>query len=80
MVYFLEGDQICRSLQGFMASSSRCISAKVSAVFNIETLDMMEGDLPARAHKLVREWAVQYQSELLRMWQTNEFRQLPGLE
>jgi len=38
------------------------------------------GDLPPRADKLVKEWASLYQSELLRMWQTNEFKQLPGLE
>jgi hypothetical protein len=49
-------------------------------VFNIETLEMMEGDLPPRAQRLVKDWASQYQQELLRMWQTNEFRQLPGLE
>jgi len=41
---------------------------------------MMEGDLPSRAYKLVKDWASEYQSELLRMWQTNEFKQLPGLE
>jgi len=41
---------------------------------------MIEGDLPARSRKLVKEWAAMYQSELLRMWQNNEFKQLPGLE
>ncbi len=40
----------------------------------------MEGDLPNRALKLVKEWASNYQADLLRMWQTNEFKQLPGLE
>lgn len=56
------------------------IYGEFNAVFNIQTLEMMEGDLPTRARKLVKEWASQYQSELLRMWQTNEFKQLPGLE
>ncbi len=51
-----------------------------NGVFSIETLDMMEGDLPSRSQKFVKEWAAQYQSELLRMWQNNEFKQLPGLE
>ena len=41
---------------------------------------MMEGDLPSRAHKLVNDWASEYQGELLHMLQTNEFKQLPGLE
>ena len=49
-------------------------------VFDVDTLEMMEGDLPNRAQKLVREWAARYQSELLEMWSTQQFRQLPGLE
>ena len=48
--------------------------------YNIQTLEMMEGDLPSRAHKLVKDWATQYKNELLHMWNTNEFKQLPGLE
>ena len=49
-------------------------------VFDIQTLEMIEGDLPARASKLVQEWARTYQAELLRMWETQEFKQLPGLD
>ena len=56
------------------------VYAEFNGVLNIDTLEMMEGDLPSRAQRLVREWASQYQQELLRMWQTNEYRQLPGLE
>jgi len=33
---------------------------------------MIEGDLPLRAQRLVKDWAAQYQLELLQMWQTNE--------
>lgn len=51
-----------------------------NGVFDIQTLEMIEGDLPTRAQRLVREWAEQYQQELLRMWNTNEFKRLPGLE
>jgi hypothetical protein len=51
-----------------------------NAVFDIQTLEMLEGDLPVRAQRLVIEWAAQYQQELLRMWNSNEFKQLPGLE
>lgn len=51
-----------------------------NAVFDIRTLEMLEGDFSGRAQRLVREWAAQYQQELLRMWESNEFRQLPGLE
>jgi hypothetical protein len=51
-----------------------------NAVFSIEALEMMEGDLPGRAERLVKEWATQYQLELLDMWKHQEFKQLPGLE
>lgn len=54
--------------------------AERNGVFDIQTLEMIEGDLPIRSQKLVREWASQYQQELLHMWQSNEFKQLPGLE
>lgn len=56
------------------------IYGEYNAVFDIQTLEMLEGDLPARAQRLVREWSAQYQQELLRMWNSNEFKQLPGLE
>jgi Domain of unknown function (DUF4160) len=51
-----------------------------NGVFSIETLEMIEGDLPIRSQKLVKEWGIKYQGELLLMWQNNEFKQLPGLE
>jgi hypothetical protein len=51
-----------------------------NGVFDIETLEMMEGDLPPRAQKLVREWGGKYRSDLFEMWRTQDFRQLPGLE
>lgn len=56
------------------------IYGEYNAVFNIQTLEMLEGDLPVRAQRLVREWSVQYQQELLWMWNSNEFKRLPGLE
>ncbi len=51
-----------------------------NGVFEIETLDIIEGDLPGRADRLIREWAQQYQKDLLEMWRTQHFRRLPGLE
>jgi len=56
------------------------IYGEYNAVFDIQTMEMLEGDLPLRAQRLVREWGTQYQQELLRMWQSNEFNLLPGLE
>lgn len=51
-----------------------------NGVFDAKTLEMLEGDLPARAQRLIRQWSAQYQNELLEMWNTNQFMQLPGLE
>ena len=47
---------------------------------DINTLEMIEGDLPVKALSLVREWAEKYQKELLQIWDTQEFIQLPPLE
>ncbi len=51
-----------------------------NAIFNIQTLTMIEGDMPFRARKLIVEWAEMHQRELEKMWNTKEFKQLPGLE
>jgi hypothetical protein len=56
------------------------IYGEYNAVFDIQTLEMLEGDLPMRAERLAREWGAQYQQDLLRMWNSNEFKRLPGLE
>ncbi len=49
-------------------------------VFVIETLEMIEGSLPQRAQRLVREWAVQHKADLQNMWDSQKFKALPGLE
>ena len=41
---------------------------------------MIEGDLPTRAQRMIREWAQQYQEELKGMWQSQAYKKLPGLE
>ena len=46
----------------------------------IETLRLMEGDLPQKALNMVTEWAQQHQDELMKIWNTQEFIQLPPLE
>ncbi|MBE2231974.1 MAG: DUF4160 domain-containing protein [Anaerolinea sp.] len=56
------------------------VYGEYNAVFEIQTLEMLEGDLPVRAQRLVREWSAKYQQELLQMWNSNEFMRLPGLE
>ena len=56
------------------------IYGEFNGVFSIESLEMLEGDLPVRACRLVKEWAELYQRELLDMWNRQEFKKLPGLE
>ncbi|MBF0549912.1 MAG: DUF4160 domain-containing protein [Deltaproteobacteria bacterium] len=51
-----------------------------NSVFAISSLEMIEGDLPQRAMNLVMEWAKSHQEDLLDMWNTQQFRNLPGLE
>ena len=47
--------------------------------FDINTLEILEGDLPPRAVKLVQEWAAIHQAELLDMWNTQNIRKLSPL-
>ena len=56
------------------------IYGEYNGVFAIATLDMMEGDLPARAQRLIVEWARAHREEMNEMWRLQDFRSLPGLE
>jgi hypothetical protein len=51
-----------------------------NGVFEIESLEMIEGDLPNRAQKMVKEWAVMYRNDLMELWKTQKFKMFPGLE
>lgn len=56
------------------------IYGEYNGVFDLNTMEMIEGDLPGRAVKLVREWEKEYQDELIKMWKTKIFKKLPGLQ
>ena len=56
------------------------VYGEFNGVFEIDTLEMIEGDLPGRARKLILDWAEQYKNDLLVIWKNQEFKQLPGLE
>lgn len=49
-------------------------------IIDIQTFEMLEGDLPKKALSLVQEWMQTHQKDLLKMWNTQEFKQLPPLE
>ena len=56
------------------------IYGEYNALFDIQSLEVIEGDLPSRAKKLTIEWAAIYQRELLEMWEKQQFHKLPPLE
>jgi Domain of unknown function (DUF4160) len=58
--------------------SDRTLSQKCSPLHFFQLPN--RGDLPSRAQKLVLEWALLYQQDLLQMWDTQEFRRLPPLK
>ena len=47
---------------------------------DIQTTEMLEGDLPPKALSLVREWMSSHKAELLEIWNTQNFKPLPPLE
>lgn len=56
------------------------VYGEYTGAIDIKSLKMLEGDLPAKAIALVIEWVKLYQTELLKIWETQEFQQLPPLE
>ena len=51
-----------------------------NGVIDIQTLEMIEGDLPNKGLSMIREWAGRYQPDLLDIRNTQNFRTLPPLE
>ncbi len=51
-----------------------------NGIFEISTLEMLEGDLPKKAQSLIVEWASNYQNELMQMWNEKQLQKLPPLE
>ena len=51
-----------------------------NGLYDLNTLAMLEGDLPKRAHSMIVEWAKRNQEILLKMWNTQEFYKLEGLD
>ena len=49
------------------------------SAINIATGKVLEGDLPNKALNLVIEWLDLHRNELMKMWETQEFKKLPPL-
>lgn len=48
-------------------------------IFDLHTLEMIEGDLPKKAQELVQEWMNRNKHELIKMWDSQDLRKLPPL-
>ena len=46
----------------------------------IQTGEVLEGYLPPKALAMVREWVSLNRTDLIEMWETQEFKQLDPLE
>ena len=47
--------------------------------FNVQTLEMIQGDLPKKAQELVTEWLEKHQQELQQMWDSQKIGKLSPL-
>ena len=56
------------------------IYGEYTGEIDIQTLEMLEGDLPTKALELAKTWAAIYQQELMKIWLTQEFIKLPPLK
>jgi hypothetical protein len=56
------------------------VYGEYNGIIDINTLELIEGDLPPRALELIKEWATTYKAELTHIWDTQEFVKLPGLK
>ena len=50
------------------------------AAVDIQTGEVLEGQLPPKALAMVQEWAAIHKNDLLHMWETQEFKALSPLE
>lgn len=50
------------------------------AAIDIQTAEVLEGYLPPKALAMVQEWVGMYRDDLLRIWETQEFRKISPLE
>lgn len=47
-----------------------------NGIFDIQTLEMIEGDLPVKVQSLVKKWGEQYIDDIMNMWDTKTLKKL----
>lgn len=55
------------------------IYGEYMGVIDIKSGNLIEGNLPIRALRLVQEWLSLHREELINIWNTQEFKKLPPL-
>ena len=50
------------------------------SIINIITLEEIEGNLPSKALKIVREWIEINKNEILEIWKTQKFKKVKPIE
>lgn len=50
------------------------------AEFVIDTGEILEGELPPKAMAMVREWLNLHKTELMEIWNTQDFKKIEPLE
>lgn len=63
----------------FLESEHNPPHIQFGAAIDIRTLQILDGFLPTKEHRLVAEWMQIHQEELLDIWDTQVFRKLPPL-
>lgn len=71
-MYFLAKEHNTSHIHAYYGSDN--------AAINILTGEILEGSLPKNALRLVRQWVKLHQEELLKMWETQEFKKITPLD
>ena len=61
-------------------SHIHAIYGEYIGIFDLQSQEMTDGDLPVTAQRLVKEWLSQHQDELKDMWRTQQIVKLPPLQ
>lgn len=56
------------------------IYGEYMGIIDIRNTEMIIGDLPAKALSIVKEWTSINKDALLKMWETQDIKQLPPIE
>ena len=56
------------------------IYGEYMSAINIQTLEVIVGDLPEKALRLVREWIKENKKEIMDIWESQNFKKIKPLE